>query len=141
MSDRLHGFWALASYTERRGGTYVDALVPDAKGFITYTPGGEMSVLITGNQRRLRGAWSSITDADKAANYEALVAYAGRYEDLGERVHHKVEVCWIPNWVGRVLIRAVHLPTLDRLELRTVPDDTGAMPLDQIVVWERQSRF
>ena len=35
----------------------------------------------------------------------------------------------------------VHLPTLDRLELRTVPDETGAMPLDQIVVWERQSRF
>lgn len=47
----------------------------------------------------------------------------------------------VPIGVKIRTVITVHLPTLDRLELRTVPDETGAMPLDQIVVWERQSRF
>lgn len=137
MSNRLHGFWQLKSYQERRQGVYVDTLGPSATGFIVYSPGGRMSVLITGGQRKLRGTWSEISDVDKAANYDALVAYAGRYEDLGDRVIHHVEVCWIPNWVGRPLVRAVRMIAPDGLELRTVPDEQGVMLLDQIVVWQR----
>ena len=62
---------------------------------------------------------------------------AGRYSIEGDRVIHHVEVCWIPNWEGRDLVRLASFPREDRILLRT-PGGTSARPSPlQEVLWER----
>ena len=132
------GHWRLLSFTEQRQGQWVPALDAQAQGFISYWPNGRMQVLIGGSQRpRLRGAWEQVADADKALCLDGLVAYAGSYRLEEGLVRHQVEVCWIPNWQGRELVRLMSFPTPDRLLLATVPD-TGerARPAQQ-VLWEK----
>lgn len=107
VRSRLIGHWQLVSFTERRdNGESFDVLGPDPKGYITYLESGYMSVLFAGAHRKpFSGPWDAVSDQHKAAHYDAMVAYAGRYTDHGDRVVHHVEVCWIPNWEGRDLER------------------------------------
>lgn len=113
MGSRLIGHWQLVTFTERRedGGTF-DVFGPNPRGFITYLASGHMSVVFArGDRVPYRGAWEAVADREKAANYDGLVAYSGRYTDHGDRVVHHVDVCWIPNWEGRDLVRHItYLP-------------------------------
>ena len=103
----LVGRWRLLSYTERRdNGESFDVFGPNPIGHIVYTASGHMSVIFASSQRKpFTGAWSSVTDAHKAQNFDALVAYEGRYSYFGNRVVHHLEVSWIPNWEGKDLVR------------------------------------
>jgi hypothetical protein len=137
LHDRLIGHWQLESFTERRAdGSSFDVWGPDPVGFITYLPTGRMSVVFAGSHRaRFAGAWSAVTDAAKAAQYDAMVAYSGRFTAYEDRVVHHVEVCWIPNWEGRDLERAVTLLDDDRVLLRTPEARFGrAQPVQDVVV-------
>ncbi|HYB08149.1 MAG TPA: lipocalin-like domain-containing protein [Alphaproteobacteria bacterium] len=120
-ASRLVGTWRLLSYTEvQPDGGRVDILGPDPRGYLCYLADGRMMVMVGAAARpRLKGAWDAIPATDKAANYDKIIAYAGRYTDLGDRVRHHVEVCWIPNWEGKDLERLV-IPAGDgRMILRT----------------------
>jgi len=120
-ASRLVGTWRLLSYTEvQPDGGRVDILGPDPRGYLSYLADGRMMVMVGAAARpRLKGAWDAIPATDKAANYDKIIAYAGRYTDLGDRVRHHVEVCWIPNWEGKDLERLV-IPAGDgRMILRT----------------------
>jgi hypothetical protein len=113
MKSRLVGHWQLVSFTEERDdGTTFDVFGPDPKGYLTYLESGHMSVVFASAARQpYTGAWQEVTAAHKAANYDALVAYSGRYTDHGDRVVHHLDVCWIPNWEGRDLERFItYLP-------------------------------
>lgn len=135
MRDKLLGVWRLVSFREERGGAMVDFLGPDPKGTITYTPGGHMSALLAGQSRpRFGGAWNMVPADIKAANLDGLVAYSGRFTVGPDRVTHHVDVCWIPNWEGRDLVRLVSFEGADRLVLRTEPNPRQGT---QQVVWER----
>ena len=135
MRDRLVGVWRLVSFREERGAVMVDFLGPNPKGYITYTPGGHMSALLAGQFRpRFRGAWDAVPADVKAANFDGLVAYSGRFTAGPDRVTHHVDLCWIPNWEGRDLVRLVSFDGDDRLVLRTEPRPDQAT---QEVVWER----
>lgn len=136
----LAGHWTLVSFREQNAdGSWFDALGAEAKGCISYWDCGRMQVMIGAPDRpRFRGAWSAIPDRDKAACLDRMVAYAGRFSidvpagvsasasTSGARVLHHVEVCWIPNWEGRDLIRLASFPTPDQLLLRTEPAAVGA---------------
>ena len=135
----LVGHWHLVSFIEQHaGGPWSDALGPDAKGCISYWPTGHMQVLIGALDRpRFRGEWDSIPSADKARCLDRMVAYAGRFSVAEDRVLHHVDVCWIPNWEGRDLVRLASFPSPNRLLLRTeVPTDDRARPMQE-VLWER----
>jgi hypothetical protein len=121
MKSRLVGHWELVSFTERRdNGERFDVFGPNPKGFITYLESGHMSVVFaSGCREPFRGAWDSVADGQKAACYDALVAYSGRYTDHGDRVVHHVDVCWIPNWEGRDLERHVTYLRNGHVLLRT----------------------
>jgi hypothetical protein len=97
-----------------------------------------MQVLIGALDRpRFRGEWDSIPSADKARCLDRMVAYAGRFSVAEDRVLHHVDVCWIPNWEGRDLVRLASFPSPNRLLLRTeVPTDGRARPMQE-VLWER----
>jgi hypothetical protein len=114
------------------------ALDASARGFISYWPDGHMQVVIGAGERpRLRGEWSGISPEQKAECLDKLVAYAGNYSVEGEVVTHHVDVCWIPNWEGRELKRAMSFPAPGRLLLATLPDDGPRARPAQRVLWER----
>ena len=135
--SRLIGRWQLVSYTERRadGGTF-DVFGPDPKGFIDYAQSGHMSVLFAGaGRKRFAGAWDAVPDRDKAANFDAMVCYAGRYTDHGDRVVHHVDVCWIPNWEGRDLERFLTYLPDGRVRSSTRPTRFGRpQPVQDVIV-------
>ncbi len=137
LRDRVLGHWQLESFTEQReDGTSFDVWGPDPTGYITYLPSGHMSVVFAGTQRKpYAGAWSGVSAEDKAANYEAMVAYSGRYTVHEDRIVHHVDVCWIPNWEGRDLERHVTLLEGDRLRLRTPSERFGRrQPVQDVLV-------
>ena len=141
MIDPQHliGHWRLVSYIEQQGdGAWADALGPNAKGSISYWASGHMQVLIGALDRpRFRGEWDSIPAADKARCLDRMVAYAGRFSVAEDRVLHHVDMCWIPNWEGRDLVRLASFPAPDRLLLRTEPAPPGRPRPMQEVLWER----
>jgi hypothetical protein len=137
----LIGQWRLVSFVEQRdGGAWTDALGPQARGCIGYWDSGHMQVLIGASDRpRFRGAWDTIPVADKARCLDRMVAYSGRFTVASDRVLHHVDVCWIPNWEGRDLVRLASFPTPNRLLLRTEPATDGLPRPMQEVLWERLS--
>lgn len=138
-AQRIVGHWRLRSFTEQQpDGSWADALGPNANGSISYWPDGRMQVLIGAADRpRLRGEWEAIPAVDKARCLDRMVAYAGRYSVNGDQVLHHVEVCWIPNWEGRDLVRTASFPREGQVLLRT-PQTVGGRPRAlQEVLWER----
>ena len=137
--QELVGHWHLVSFVEQHnGGPWSDALGADAKGCISYWPTGHMQVLIGALDRpRFRGQWDSIPAPDKARCLDRMVAYSGRFTVAEDRVLHHVDVCWIPNWEGRDLVRQASFPTPNRLLLRSEAATDGRPRPMQEVLWER----
>lgn len=135
----LIGHWTLVSFREQcADGTWADALGYGAKGSISYWDCGRMQVLIGAPSRpRFRGEWSTIPDRDKADCLDRMVAYSGRFTLAGDRVLHHVEVCWIPNWEGRDLVRLASLAAPDQLLLKTEATGEGKARPMQEVLWQR----
>lgn len=135
----LIGRWRLVSYRERRdNGETFDVFGPDPVGHIVYTASGHMSVIFASSQRRpFVGAWSDVGDTHKAQNFDALVAYEGRFTDYGSRVVHHLEVSWIPNWQGKDLERFITRLPEGRVCLSTPSVRFGRPQPVQDVVLER----
>ena len=135
----LIGHWRLVSFQEQASdGSWFDALGAGAKGSISYWQSGHMQVLIGALDRpRFRGEWSAIPDRDKAACLDHMVAYAGRFTLTAGRLLHHVDVCWIPNWEGRDLVRLPSFPVPGQLLLRTEAATDGRPKPMQEVLWQR----
>ena len=135
----LFGNWRLVSFIEQQpGGEWQDALGAGAGGAISYWASGHMQVLIGSNDRpRLSGEWTAVPDAAKARCLDRMVAYAGRFTVSGERLLHHVDVCWIPNWEGREMVRLASFPAPHRLLLRTEAASQGRPRPMQEVLWQR----
>lgn len=138
-ANRIHGIWRLVSFLEQRpDGEWQPALDAGARGCISYWPNGRMQVVMgSGDRPRLRGDWADIPAAQKATCLDRMVAYSGSYTVEGDRVLHHVDVCWIPNWEGRDLVRLMTFPDPGRLQLATVPDTGPRAQAAQRVLWER----
>lgn len=135
--SRLIGYWQLVSFVEYRdNGESFEVFGPDPQGFINYSDAGRMSVVFASAQRKpYSGPWNAVTDRHKAENYDAMVAYTGRYSDFGDRVVHHVDVCWIPNWEGRDLERQLTFLADDRVCLRTPAQRFGRpQPVQDVIV-------
>jgi len=135
--SRLIGTWELVAFTEYRDdGSQFDVFGPDPKGRLVYTETGHMSVVFAGAHRTpFSGAWAGVPDRHKAECFDAMVAYAGRYTDHGDRVVHHVEVCWIPNWEVRELERFLTFLPDGRVRLRTPATRAGrSQPVQDVIV-------
>lgn len=133
----LIGYWRLVSFTERRDdGEPYEVFGSEPKGYINYSETGHMSVLFCAAHRKpFAGPWDGVPDRQKAENFDAIVAYAGRYTDHGDRVVHHVEVCWIPNWEGRDLERFLTFLPDERVRLRTPATRFGRpQPIQDVIV-------
>ena len=115
----LLGGWRLESWSF----LYEDGRPPefpmgaDAKGYILYTPGGQVSATIM------------------RADADACFAYAGRYEIADGTVFHSIELSTDPALVGLRSTRHIKLDG-DRLTL-SGPDFTAGTNRTQQIVWRR----
>jgi Lipocalin-like domain len=135
----LIGSWRLVSMEYR----YTDGRVRypygrAASGYILYAADGRMSATIMGGGRAPFGGdfGRGAALAEKAAAFETALAYAGRYEFLGDRVLHHVEVSLVPDWAGTTLERLIDLQG-DRLVLSNQLTTLNGRTRTTIIVWER----
>jgi hypothetical protein len=142
MRSRVHrlvGSWRLeACEAVDSDGTVLFPLGPQAVGILIYTADGSMSVAIMKGDRP-RFAASDIlggTREEKALAAEGFLSYSGRYEVLGSRVRHTIEVSLFPNWVGSVQERIVDLGD-DTLVLKTDPIPLGGRTRVAQMRWRR----
>jgi hypothetical protein len=118
MSELL-GAWRLESwsYVYQDGRLSEFPMGPDAKGYILYTPSGQVS--------------ATIMRADRSECF----AYAGRYEIADGRVFHTIEISTNPALVGVRSTRSIALDG-DRLTL-SGPDFFAGTARTQQIVWRR----
>ena len=115
----LAGGWRLVSWSFVYGDGRPDEypMGADAKGYILYTPGGEVSATIMRSDR------------------SECFAYAGRYEVKGGAVFHAIEVSTNPGLIGLRSTRHIALDggclTLSGPDFQA---DTGRT---QKIVWAR----
>ncbi|KHK90362.1 lipocalin-like domain-containing protein [Novosphingobium malaysiense] len=102
-SASLRGLWHIVSWVQDYDdGRLIHPMGEALEGFIDYREDGSFAVMISRKDRApftTGGQWDA-SDAEKAAAYQAMLAYAGRYEFTGDHVLHHVEICLYPGWIG-----------------------------------------
>jgi Lipocalin-like domain len=91
------GTWKLTSYElefqdtgERRPG-----LGANPTGYVIFTPEGRIMVYMQAAGRK-----GVSTEAERAAAFQTLIAYTGKYRVEGDNWITNVDGAWIPEWVG-----------------------------------------
>lgn len=133
-ADALVGAWKLESwslvYEDGRPAEY--PFGRDALGLILYTADGHMSATLS---RRGRAPMSSGDTAEKAAAYDGVFAYAGRFEVRDEAVFHSIEIATNPALEGITSTRTIMLEG-KRLTL-VGPDFSAGSPRFHRIIWRR----
>jgi len=141
-SNPLTGTWKLLSWENRsvEDGQVSYPLGKDATGYIMYNYDGYMFVAIMA-PNRLRFAADDLLSATKEEEDQAeetYVSYCGRYDFLGDKVVHHVEMSLFPNWIGVDQERLVDLRG-KRLTLSTQPLLLRGIQQTAHLIWERVS--
>jgi hypothetical protein len=139
-SNPLIGTWRLLSWENRsvEDSQVSYPLGKDATGYIMYNEDGYMFVAIMA-PNRLRFAADDLLSATKeeeAQAEETYVSYCGRYDFLGDKVVHHVEMSLFPNWIGGDQERVVDLRG-SRLTLSTRALLLRGIQQTAHLVWER----
>jgi len=106
-------------------------------GTLIYTADGRMTALVLA-EARTAPAGVVATEAEAAALFRSMVAYAGRYTVEPDRVIHHVEQSWNEKLTGTDIVRLYTLEG-NRLTLVTAPAPNprdGKMSVSTLV-WER----
>jgi hypothetical protein len=128
--DALTGSWGLvaARSTTSSGKINKEAFGKHPSGILTFTAGGQMSMVVSDDGRKPLSVLDRVTAPieERATAFSTFVAYAGRYELKGDILIYHVQVSSIQNWVNTDLKRFV---TLDgtHLSLRTTPTQKGGV--------------
>jgi Lipocalin-like domain len=140
-NNALVGTWKLESATITTGtGEVRNSWGTHPVGFLTYTPDGRMSAILTLDDRKPLSVSDFISAPanERAEAFATMTAYAGRYTFTGAEVVHHVEAASTPNDVGADLTRLVKLDG-DRLVLLVAKPYLrgGIMVRSQELVWKR----
>ena len=103
-SNKVVGTWKLVSYeTEiQSDGKKEPAMGQNATGYAIFNAEGRVFLMLTGEGRK-----PAKTVEDRAQLFTTLIAYTGTYRVEGDKWTTKVEVSWIPEWVGTDQVRTV----------------------------------
>jgi hypothetical protein len=141
LAEALAGGWRLVRWTIEypATGRLTQPFGPAPEGLLIYTADGCMSAAMQrpARPRLSRANVGAVSDAEKAAAFEACVLYAGRWHVAGREVHHQVELAMNPNLLGTRQVRGARLRD-GELEL------TAEEPLEQAgsvrihrILWRR----
>jgi hypothetical protein len=135
----LWGTWKMRSWTRKvvATGEISDGLGPDPLGWITYTPEGHVMTLIVRSGRRAPSRMPP-TDAEKAALFDSMLAYAGTYTVDDEKVVHHLKASWNQVWGGTEQVR-FHRHDGDTLTLWTpvIKDPYSGEESVHTIIFER----
>ena len=103
-SNKIIGTRKLASYeTEvQTDGKKEPAMGQNQTGYVVFNAEGRVILIVTGEGRK-----PAKTDQERADLFTTLIAYTGTYRVDGDKWTTKVEVSWVPEWVGTEQVRSV----------------------------------
>ena len=138
--SRLLGTWDLQRYEVSVGGEPRPSILgPNPQGLLLYAADGFMSAVMMASDREPLGAPSLLAAEDEGALAagRSCIAYAGRYQVVGDEVQHHVMSSLLPDWVGQTLVRSIAWED-DRLIL-TPPDEqtSRGKTVHRALTWAR----
>jgi hypothetical protein len=145
VRDYFLGAWTLVSadykYPDGHTTPYPD-IGPNAKGFLMYTPSGNMCAQI---MKPGRPSWAddrTPTAAEAATALDGFVSYCGAFEvrESDRTMVHRPETAWSLNWVGSTQERPYHLLNADRFFFRgenKLKANGVETPVVWTITWER----
>jgi hypothetical protein len=137
--EELYGTWKLVSWKRRLldTGETVEAFGKRPRGFLSYGRDGRVFFIMTKENRPKPADLAKLTDAEKAALYGTMVAYAGTFTFDGSVATCNVDISWNENWTGTTQPRHVRFDG-DRLVWSTSPQ-TGidGRRSESVFVWKK----
>jgi hypothetical protein len=126
--EKLYGTWRLVSDVRKdvQTGATTDNFGKHPQGFLSYAQDGRMSAIEVAEQRLKPTDLAKLGDADRAALFKTMLAYAGTFSFDGKVVTHHVDISWNNNWTGTDQIRNVRFEG-NRLYITTNPQPS---PID-----------
>lgn len=120
----LYGTWRLVSATSTAvaNGEKTNVWGTDPKGFLSYSPDGRMSVIITFGSRPKPADLSRVTDQERVQLYRTLLSYGGTFSIEGSVVTHHIDISSNESWTGTNQVRYA------RFEGETLVITTPAQP-------------
>jgi Lipocalin-like domain len=112
-SAQVIGIWKLVSFeTEWQAtGTRASEMGKNPTGYLILTPEGRMMAILTSEGRK-----SPKTDQDRMDLFKSIIAYTGMRRLDGDKWITKVDVSWIPAWIGTEQVRSFRVDG-DRLQV------------------------
>ena len=117
------GTWLLQSWvsTDAESGTVVTVFGEHPPGYLIYTAGGHMAVVLTADGReKLSGDRYNTPVEERVRAFSSSVAYSGTYELTSEGIMHHVKASSFQNWVGTDQFRYTEVVG-DVMTVRTPP--------------------
>jgi Lipocalin-like domain len=143
MTEKLAGTWTLVAWRRiAEDGTVSYPLGADARGVLSYTDNGRMTVQITGAERAQLSTDDPLggDESARAAAYSTYLAYYGTYEVQGQNVVHRIEGSLFQNWAGERQVRPFTAES-GQLVLHTPPMHLGnGTTVINELAWTREKR-
>lgn len=122
-SISLIGTWRLISFVHEilATGEKFEIMGNRPNGYITFTPEGRVSVLITAEKRPYAPDQGRVPEAIQLGLYKTMMAYSGSYK-LGPnfQCEFNIDCSWNELWVGKVLKRTYSIVD-DHLSISLLP--------------------
>jgi hypothetical protein len=133
------GTWRLSSFTEEHleTGAVSYPFGEKARALVIYTVDGHVATIFAAAARKPPVS-AQATEQEAIDLYRSMIAFAGRYEFIGNRLIYHPEISWNEAWNGTTQERVFEI-NRDRLEVKTVPvvsTLTGRRTVFSLV-WER----
>lgn len=96
-----------------------DALGPDPIGYVSYGADGRMSAFVVKRDRQ-PPAGAVPTDEEKLRLFDTMLAYAGTYTLMEDKVIHHLDASWNERWTGTDQVRFYKLDG-DTLTIDSAP--------------------
>ena len=121
IDHSIVGTWRLTSFTENNLETGAAAYPfgEKAAAIVIYTVDGYVATIFTATGRKPPIA-APATEQEAVDLYRSMIAFAGRYELIGNRLIYQPEISWNEAWNGTTQERLFEVKG-DRLEVNSVP--------------------
>ncbi len=110
-TSALYGTWRLVSATSTivATGEKTNVWGTDPKGFLSYSPDGRMSVMVTFGARPKPADLGKVTDEERVQLYRTLLSYGGTFSVDGSVVTHHIDISSNESWTGTRQVRYAKL--------------------------------
>jgi hypothetical protein len=136
----LAGVWRLKTFVSEdvQSGERKTVFGRRPNGCLVLTPSGRLFAILTA---RRRVATAPLTDADRIAAYDSIIAYSGTYHVEGTTFTTTVDIAWNEGWVGTDQVRHYRIEG-NTLYIETLPApnvDHGGRTMRFLLSWQREN--